>query len=106
MKTAAVLFGLAALGGLTLAGLPLAGTAIPPTWMAVAHGLIAATALVALIFAAVHAGLPPIGKAALGVFALAALGGLFLFVNYHLADEPLPVPVVPLHGGLALTAFG
>src|SRR5687768_15529319 len=106
MKVSAILFALAALGGATLAVLRLSGTEIPPTWMAIAHGLIAATALTSLLFAAAQYGLPPLGKAAVAVFVLAALGGAFIFFNYHMADRALPVPLVLLHGGLALTGFG
>lgn len=105
MKTAAILFGLAALGGLTLAILRLSGTEIPPTWMAIGHGIVAVTALGTLIYAAAQHGLPSWGKGALTFFILAAAGGLFMFLNYHMADQPLPIPLVLLHGGLAITGF-
>jgi hypothetical protein len=106
MKTTAVVFALAAVGGLTLGVLRLSGSENPPTWMAVGHGLVAATALLSLVFVAVEYGLPFIGKLALAMFFIAAAGGLFLFVEYQMSNEPLPIPMVVLHGGLAATAFG
>jgi hypothetical protein len=106
MKTAAILFALAAMGGLTLAVLRLGVMDIPPTWMAIAHGIVASLALIALVAAAARDGLPAFGKAALGVFVLAAAGGLYIFVNYHLAGQALPVPLVLVHGAAAVTAFG
>jgi hypothetical protein len=74
--------------------------------VAIAHGVIAATALAALVLAAVRPGLPGLGKAALGVFVVAALGGAYIFLNYHMAGMPLPIPFVLLHGGLAVAGFG
>jgi hypothetical protein len=58
-----------------------------------------------LVLAAAQYGLPPLAKSALAVFAIAAAGGIFLFVNYHMSDRLLPMPVVLLHGGLAATGF-
>jgi hypothetical protein len=106
MKTAAVIFALAAVGGLTLAFLRLNGAENPPTWMAIGHGVVAAAALVSLIVVAAQSGLPAMAKAALVVFVAAAAGGIYLFVEYQLAERLLPMPLVSLHGGLAVTGFG
>jgi hypothetical protein len=105
MQLAAVLFGLAALGGATLAGIRLSGRPRPPTWMALGHGGIAAAALVTLIYAATSQTLPTTAHIALGGFVLAALGGIGIFTLFHLRDKPLPIPLVMGHGLVAVTSF-
>lgn len=105
----AILFALAALGGLALAALHFrgGGTERPPTSLALVHGLVAATALVLLIIGALQAGaggatLPWVSVA---VFVVAALGGAYMFLGKHLRGEPLPGKVVVLHGALAVAGF-
>ena len=106
MNIAAVLFGLAAVGGLTMATIVLRGAPRPPTWMALGHGAIGAAGLVTLILAAIDPGIPRLAQVALGMFVLAALGGLTLFGLFHLKGRPLPIPFVLGHGLLAASAFG
>ena len=105
MVAAAVVLGLAALGGLMLAGIRLSGTPRPPTWMALGHGVVAAAGLILLIYAAVSPGIPGLAQVALGVFVLAALGGAALFLGFHLRERPLPIPLVVGHGLIAVTGF-
>lgn len=105
MKAALAVLALTAAGGLGLAFLRITTADNPPAWMAMAHGLIAATALVTLIVAAFRSGLPALGKAALAVFVVAALGGSYLVFGYHDAGLLVPIPLVLLHGGLAMTGF-
>ena len=106
METAAILLGLAALGGLTVAGMRLSGTPRPPTWMALGHGAIAAAGLACLIYAAtVSPGLPQLAQIALGVLILAALGGAIIFVGFHLQGQPLPIPLILGHGIIAVTGY-
>ena len=105
MQLAAILFALAALGGLTMAGMRLSGTPRPPTWLALGHGAMAVAGLIALIYAAATQPLPTMALAALGCFVLAAAGGATIFVLFHLREKPLPVPLVLGHGALAATAF-
>jgi hypothetical protein len=100
----AILFGVAALGGLSIAIMRLSGMPRPPTWMAVGHGLVAATALGMLIYCAI-VGIPLLSQIALGLFVLAALGGIFIFLTYHLRERPLPIPLILGHGALALAAL-
>ena len=45
MQAAAILFGLAALGGLVMAFLRWSGAPRPPDWLAMGHGLLAAAGL-------------------------------------------------------------
>jgi hypothetical protein len=42
---------------------------------------------------------------ALGLFVLAALGGAYMFFGKHLRGEPLPTPVVIVHGLAAVSGF-
>jgi hypothetical protein len=105
MQTAAIILALAALGGLTLAVIRLRGAPWPPTWMALGHGSVAALGVGWLIYVAVTTGLPTLALVALGIFILAALGGVVLFLGFHMASKPLPVPLVIGHGLIAVTAY-
>jgi hypothetical protein len=100
---AAVLFALAALGGIILAALHLT-TKSAPVPLALLHGLLAAAGLVLLIIGVTQmasAGLPVV---ALVIFIIAALGGFVLFAM-HLKHKPLPGGLIVVHGLLAVAAF-
>jgi hypothetical protein len=105
MQAAAIVLGLAALGGLTLAAMRLMGSPRPPTWMALGHGAVAATGLGLLIYAAIDPGIPDLAQIALGVIVLAALGGATIFLGFHLRQRPLPIPLVIGHGVIAATGY-
>jgi len=101
---AAVLFAVAALGGLTMAYIYFKKDRNPPVALAVLHGVLAATALVILmrvVLQASHGG--PVAWA-LGLFTVAALGGFFLF-SYHIRGQRLPSRVVVIHAAVAVAAF-
>ncbi len=103
MFTAAlIVFAVAALGGATIAYLRVSNKNIP-LLLALVHGILAATGLVLLIIGLTGGGGSGI-KAALVVFLIAALGGFTLF-SYQLRSRPLPVPLVFIHGGVAVVAF-
>lgn len=107
----AILFAIAALGGLTLAVMHFRarGKTHPPTSLAMLHGTLAAVALIFLIIGIAatadgfSAGFSSLAVLALGLFVLAALGGAYMFFGNHLRGKPLPSPVVVIHG-LAATA--
>jgi hypothetical protein len=105
MPTAAVLFLLAALGGITMVGIRLSGQPRPPTWLALGHGAIAASGLVTLIYTAAMQTIPLLAQIALGIFVLAALGGATIFLGFHMKEKPLPIPLMLGHGAAALTGF-
>jgi hypothetical protein len=106
MNTAAIVLAVAALGGLAVAGIRLSGTPRPPTWMAVGHGLVAATGLGLLIYAAMSgSGIPSLAQVALGVLIVAALGGAGIFLGFHLRERPLPIPLVIGHGLIAAIGY-
>lgn len=102
MELAAVFFGLAALGGLTMLAIRLRGAPRPPTWLALGHGAIALTGLALLGYTAGTRGVPPMAQIALGTFVLAALGGAAIFVLYHRKNRALPIPLVLGHGLVAV----
>jgi FtsH-binding integral membrane protein len=105
MVAAAVVLGFAALGGLTLVAIRLSGKLIPPTWMAVGHGLVAATGLAILAYFVSTDGGPQLVKIALGVFVLAAAGGAGIFLGFHMRNRPLPIPLILGHGLIAVTGY-
>jgi len=105
----AILFALAALGGLTLAVMHFrsGGRERPPTALAAGHGLVAAAALVLLIIGVLGAaaGSSALPAAALAIFVVAALGGAYLFLGKHLRGQALPSAVVVIHGLAAVAGF-
>lgn len=105
MQAAAIVLALAALGGLTLAVIRFRGAPYPQMWMALGHGLVAATGLGLLIYAAINPGLPEKGQIALGILILAALGGATMFLAFHMKRRPLPIPFVVGHGLLAAAGY-
>ena len=98
---AVVIFLLAAVGGLYMAA-RIFGGAVPPVFVAVAHGALAATALVMVILAAMASDAVPLVKYGAGALFVAALGGFFL-LSFHLRKVPHPKGVVVLHALLAVT---
>jgi len=102
--TAAALFAIAALGGLTMAYIHFKKDRNPPGALAALHGVVAATALVILLWAVVQTGSGGLVAWALGLFVVAALGGFFL-VSYHVRKQRLPSRVVVIHAAVAIAAF-
>lgn len=104
LGTAIVLFAIAAVGGAVLAGLRIANRPLP-LWLAIVHGILAATGLVILIVAVVNnMAATTIATASLIVFLIAAVGGGVLF-SLHLSGKSLPIPLVLGHGLAAVIAF-
>ncbi len=106
LQTAAALFGLAALGGLLMAGIRLSGIPHPPAWLAMGHGLLAVAGLTLLIYAAVFLGIPQIAQVALAFFLIAAVGGAVMNLLFHWKQLPLPIGLMIGHGLLAVVGFG
>ena len=104
MQLAAVLFAIAALGGLTLATLHFMGKPRPLP-LALLHLLLAATALVPLLRAVLADSSNMVANVAAGILVVVALGGLFL-LSFRLRSLPLPTPVVLIHGSAAVVGFG
>ena len=105
MKTACALLAIAALGGLGMAGMRFAGTPHPPAWLAMAHGFAAGAAATLLLYAYFTVGLPSLAGWALLLFLVAALGGIYLNLNYHMKQQPLPIGIMIVHALVAVTGF-
>src|SRR6185295_16220753 len=105
MKVASCLLAIAALGGITMAGIRFAGKPQPPTWLAMLHGFLAAAALTLLLYAYFTVGLPALAGWALLLFVVAAAGGAFLNLNFHWKLLPLPMGLIVGHAGVAVVGF-
>jgi hypothetical protein len=101
---AAILFALAAIGGLTSAYLHFTRNSVP-TGLAVVHGLLAAAGLVLLIIGIASGPAAGLIIASLVIFLVAALGGFVLFFGFQLRKKPLLSPLVVIHQMAAVTAF-
>ena len=105
LQTATALFLLTAVGGLAMAAIRFMRERNPPTWLAMAHGLLAGSGLTLLVYAALVAGVPVLAQVAAVLFVLAACGGAFLNLAYHQRNRPLPKGIVAVHAVLAVVAF-
>jgi hypothetical protein len=105
MITAAVLFALAAIGGLTMAVIRFRGADRPPSALAMAHGLLAAAGLTLLLYAAATAGLPSLATIAVVILIVVALVGIALNLWYHDKLRPLPKSTIVIHGIVAVVGF-
>lgn len=94
-----VLFGLAAVLGLTVAA-QLFKKRATSKGVAIAHGAFGALALILLIVFAVKNSHPWL-TTAIGLFVVAALGGLILFIN-DLRKKPGPLALVVIHALVAV----
>ena len=102
VQTALVLLALAAAGGLLMAGMRFTGADRPPSWLAMGHGLLAASGLTLLLYAGLTAGVPQMAWIGIGLLVLAALGGLYLNLNFHDKKLALPKPVIIGHAVVAV----
>ncbi|MDP4243179.1 MAG: hypothetical protein Q8922_06845 [Bacteroidota bacterium] len=92
--------------GITMLWMRLRGTLIPSTGFAVLHGIFAVVALVIIIATVADGGARSTHlAAAMILFSIATLGGLILFLGYHIRKRPLPLALMWAHGILALIAF-
>src|SRR5262245_41615928 len=105
MQTAAWLLGIAAAGGLVMAGIRFSGAPHPPTWLAMLHGLLAAAALTLLLYAWATVGVPSGVKLAVLFLVVAAIGGVAMNLLYHWRLLPLPKSWVVVHALLAVAGF-
>lgn len=105
LKTAAALLGLAALGGMVLAGIRLSGRPYPPAALAMAHGLLAGAALTLLLYAALTVGIPPLARAGTAVLVVAAAIGTWLNLGFHARQQPIPLTPMMIHALLAVSGL-
>lgn len=99
----ALIFALAALGGLTLATLHFRQKPAPQ-WLAFTHLTLAAVGLVLFIVQVTTHGAAGLLSTALALFVIAALGG-FMMLAFRLKQKPQPRPLIVVHGLVAVAAF-
>ena len=90
---------------LTMAGMRFAGTPHPPAWLAMAHGFLAGAAVTLLLYAYFTVGLPRFAAWGLLLFVVAALGGIYLNLQYHMKGQALPVGIMIVHALIAVVGF-
>jgi hypothetical protein len=73
--------------------------------MALGHGIVAASGLILLGYAAATDGIPRLAQIALGVLVLAAVGGATIFLGFHMKERALPIPFVLGHGLIAIAGL-
>lgn len=105
MQVTAILFGIAAAGGLLMAGMRISGVMQPPTWLAMGHGFMAVAGLTLLVYAQATVGLPPFALAATSLLLLTASGGVAMNLLFHWRRVSLPLPLVIGHGLFAVTGI-
>jgi uncharacterized membrane-anchored protein len=105
LRTAAWLFVLTALGGLTMAGIRFVGQRNPPVWLSMAHGFAAGAGATLLAYAVATAVVPGSAKAALALFVVAAGGGVLMALRFQWRQRLLPGWLVAMHAVVAVAGF-
>lgn len=106
LQTASILLLLTALGGLVMAVVRFARKTNPPSWIAMAHGFLAASGITLLAYVGLTERIQ--GEALLGlVLVLAAsIGGIIMNLGHHLAGKVLPAWLLTLHIALSVIGTG
>ena len=105
LQTATLLLAITALGGLLMAVIRFAAKHNPPAWLAMLHGLLAASGLTLLAYAICTVPVPSMAKLALALFLLAAAGGAVMSLAYKWRQRLLPAWLVVAHAIAAVSAF-
>jgi hypothetical protein len=105
LRTAIVLLAVTAVGGLLMAGMRFSGRPHPPSFIAMVHGLLAASGLTLILYAGLTSGMPGGGWGGLALLLLAVVGGLVLNLRYHWQKLELPMGLMLGHAGLAVLGF-
>lgn len=105
LQTATILLAITALGGLLMAGIRFGRKHNPPAWLAMLHGLLAASGLTLLAYAVCTMPVPPMATLALALFVLAAAGGAVMSLAYKWRQRLLPAWLVVVHAIAAVTGF-
>jgi hypothetical protein len=105
LRTAIILLGITALGGLLMAGMRFSGRPHPPPFFAMVHGLLAGAGVTLILYAGLAGGMPGGGWGGLALLLVAVLGGLVLNLRYHWEKRELPIGLMLGHAGLAVAGF-
>lgn len=104
MTVPTILFGIAALLGVTLAVQRFRGSPQPSLSLALVHGGVAAAGLLGLLGVVLEGEAPGLATTALILFVVAAVGG-FVLLATHMRKKALSLALMLVHGGVAATAF-
>ena len=105
LQIATYLFILTALGGIVMAWIRFSAAKNPPSWLAMAHGFLAAAGVTLLAYAVLVLKAPNMALLSLLLFLAASIGGVVLNLYYHLKNVPLPKSIVVAHAVIAIIAF-
>lgn len=105
LQIATYLFVLTALGGIAMGWVRFSLKKNPASWLAMAHGFLAAAGVTLLAYAVFVLGGPGMALVSLLLFLGASVGGVVLNLYYHLKDQPLPKGIVVAHALIAVVAF-
>jgi len=105
LQTASILFVITALGGLLMAAIRFAAKRNPPAWLAMVHGLLAASGLTLVVYALCTQAVPSTVLFALVLFLLAAGGGAIMSLAYKWRQRLLPAWLVIGHALIAAIAL-
>ena len=105
LRTAIALLAITALGGLLMAGMRFSGRPHPPSFIAMLHGLLAASGLTLILYAGLVGGMPGGAWGGLALLLVAVLGGLVLNLRYHWEKRELPMGLMLGHAALAVIGF-
>jgi hypothetical protein len=105
LRVACGLIVLTALGGVVMAAIRFSGKRNPPVWLAMLHGLLAGSGVTVLAYAVFAGDVPAAAGWALGLFLVAALGGITLFLAYEWKRVLLPAWLVGVHALAAVLGF-
>lgn len=104
LQVASVLLVMTAAGGVLMASQRMLRKHNPSSWIAMAHGFLAASALTLLAYAAFTSEVGSHAMIGTLILVLAAAGGVIMNLAYHLADKLIPKWLLHLH--IALAAAG
>ena len=105
LQVSTYLFALTALGGIVMGWIRFSSGGNPPSWLAMAHGFLAAAGLTLLAYAVLMFDTSSLSLVSLVLFAAASAGGIVLNLAYHLKGTPMPKSVVVAHAVAAIIAF-
>lgn len=105
LQIAVLVFAVAAGGGLLMAIIRFFAETNPPAWLAMLHGLLAASGLTLALYAALGEGVPATAEIAIALLVFAAVGGAFLNLFYQWRQRLLPKAIVVGHASLAVIGF-
>ena len=105
LQVATTLFALTALGGILMGWIRLARGTTPPSWLAMAHGFLAAAGVSLLAYAVFALEAPGMATLSLLLFVAGSLGGVVMNLFYHLRGKPLPKAIMGAHAVISIAAF-